>query len=203
MRRAASAVLLAVLSTVGAFAQEKKGDKPPTDLFPLAKGTKWEYVLKGYEEVEWVVEVTDVTEPKKGERAVATFTSKVGKQVLTAKHSADEKGVYEHTRGGWELDTPLFLLKHPVQTRAKWTETYKYRGDDATSDYEVKAAEELKLPAGKYTAYPVVQTIKTRLGKSTVTNWYADGVGMVKQEIRAFGKPDVVELKSFTPAKAK
>ena len=129
-----------------------------------------------------------------------TLTSKIGKQVLTATHSADATAVYEHTRGGWELDAPLVMLKLPVKAGAKWTEKSKYRGDDVTIEYEVKEAVELKLPAGKYTAFPVVQTIRTRLGQSTVTNWYADRVGMVKQEIRAFGKPDVIELKAFTPA---
>lgn len=203
MLRTLLAVVLVPLAAGGVFAQDKKGDKPAADFFPLAKGTKWEYVLKGYEESQWVAEVTDVSEPKTGERAVVTITSKIGKQVLTAKHSADDKGVYEHTRGGYELAAPVFLLKHPVQAGAKWTEKYKYRDDDVTSEYEVKAAEEVKTPAGKYTAYPVVQTIRTRLGRSTVTNWYADGVGMVKQEIRAFGKPDVLELKAFTPARAK
>lgn len=56
-------VLIPLFATVG-FAQEKKGDQPPADFFPLAKGTRWEYVLKGYEEADWVVEVTDVSEPK-------------------------------------------------------------------------------------------------------------------------------------------
>jgi hypothetical protein len=202
MRRAASAVLLAVLFSAGGDAQNKKNDEP-SDFFPLAKGTKWEYVLKGYEESEWVVEVTDVTEPKKGERAVVTVTTRIRKAEIVAKYSTDADGVYEHARIGADFDPPLVMIRYPVKAGTKWTEKYKYQGEDAAVEYELKAAEEVKTPAGKYTAYPVVQSIKTRLGKSTVTNWYADGVGMVKQEVRAFGKPDVLELKSFTPSKSK
>lgn len=196
------AVLLVTLSATVGMAQEKKEEKA-SNFFPLAKGTKWEYVLKGAEEVPWVQEVTEVSEPKKGERAVVTIAIKVNKTDMVAKHSADETAVYEHTRGSKELAAPLVMLKLPVKAGTKWTEKYKYNGDDVTSEYEVKEAEEVKTPAGTYTAYPVVQSIKTKLGGSTITNWYADGVGMVKQEIKAFGKPDVVELKSFTPAKAK
>lgn len=201
MPRTLLAVVLIPLSA--GFAQEKKGDKPPPIFFPLAKGTKWEYVLKGAEGVSWVHEVTDVSEPKKGERAVVTLTSTIFDQKrVVGKYSADATAVYEHTRGSTELDAPLLMLKLPVKAGNKWTEKFKYVGD-VTADYEVKEAVELKLPAGKYTAYPVVQSISTELGKSTVTNWYADGVGMVKQEIKAFGKPDVIELKAFFPAKAK
>jgi hypothetical protein len=202
MPRPLLAVALTVAVSAVALSQEKKAEKA-ADFFPLAKGTKWEYVMKGAEEVEWKQEVTDVSEPKKGERAVVTTTTSVGGQTLTAKHSADDGAVYEHTRGRQELAAPLVMLKLPLKAGSKWTEKYKYGGTDATSDYEVKEAEEVKTPAGKYTAYPVVQSISTPLGKSTITNWYADGVGMVKQEIRAFGKPDVIELKAFTPAKAK
>lgn len=203
MTRHPLAALLVLVSAAGGFAQEKKGDTPPKNVFPLTKGTKWEYVLKGAEEVPWTQEVTDVSEPKKGERAVVTLTSKVGTTVLTAKHSADENAVYEHTRGSKDLAAPLVMIKLPVKAGTKWTEKYTYNGDDATSEYEVKEAEEVTTPAGKYTAYPVVQKIKTKLGGSTITHWYADGVGMVRQEIRVFGKPDVVELKAFSPAKGK
>jgi hypothetical protein len=202
MTRLLSAVSLAFALAAAGFAQDKK-DAKAANFFPLAKGTKWEYVLKGAEEVPWVQEVTEVSEPKKGERAVVTVSVKVNTTDMVSRYSADETAVYEHTRGSIELDAPLVMLKLPLKAGTKWTEKYKYRGDDVTSEYEVKEAGEVKTPAGKYTAYPVVQTIKTGLGKSTVTNWYADGVGMVKQEIRAFGKPDVVELKAFTPAKAK
>ncbi len=195
-----SVSLAFALATVG-FAQDKKVDKPPPDFFPLAKGTKWEYVVKGAEKYPWEHEVTEVSEPKKGERAVATLTSTIfDRKRLVGKYSADEKAVYEHTRGGDDLDTPLVMLKLPVKAGSKWTEKFKYVGD-VTADYEVKEAEEVKTPAGTFTAYPVVQSIKTTLGKSTVTNWYAEGIGMVKQEIRAFGEPEVTELKSFTPAK--
>lgn len=199
MLRLLAALLMALIPAVG-FSQEKKEEKP-SNFFPLAKGTKWEYVLKGAEKYPWVVEVTDVSEPKKGERAVTTLTSIIlDRKRLAGKYSADGKAVYEHTRGGDDLESPLVMIKLPLKAGSKWTEKLKYVGE-VTIDYEVKEAEELKVPAGTYTAFPVVQSIKTELGKSTVTTWYADGVGMVKQEIKAFGKPDVTELKSFTPVK--
>lgn len=203
MFRTVLASSLAIALAGAGFAQDKEGDKPPADFFPLAKGTKWVYVLKGAEEVDMVQEVTEVAAAAEGKRAVATLVTTVLKTEIVAEHSADEKGVYEHTRAGRNLGGPLTMIKYPIKAGTKWTEKYKYDGGDVTAEYEVKEAEEVKTPAGKYTAYPVAQTIKTSLGKSTVTYWYADGVGMVQQEIRAFGKPDVIVLKSFTPAKAK
>lgn len=194
--------LLVVLTAFGVSAQEKKDDATPKKPFPLAKGTKWVYALKGAEDYPWEHVVTNVSKPNKGERAVVTVTYTFRDLKKEYRYSVDETAVYEHTRGGTELDAPLVMIKLPLKAGTKWTEQFKYVGD-VTAEYEVNKAEEVKVSAGTFTAYPVVQSIKTELGKSTVTTWYADGVGMVKQEIKAFGKPDVIELKSFEPVPSK
>ncbi len=54
------------------------------------------------------------------------------------------------------------------------------------TDHKVESKEEVSVPAGKFDAYKVVYNMTTKMmgANSTfkVVSWYADGVGMVKQE---------------------
>lgn len=202
MPRLTLAVLLVVASAAVGFAQEKKDDMRAMNLHPLTKGTKWEGTLTvNGKELDATTEVTEVSEPKKGARAVATLTTKIDKQVTTEEMSADEKGVYRHGMQGQKFETPIFAIKYPVKEGTKWTEKLMMMGTEVEADFEQLKAEEVKVPAGKFTAYPVAMTIKADGQTITATNWYVDGVGMVKQEMEVGGIKLSAELKKFTPAK--
>jgi len=201
---AAAVVLLA--AAVG-FAQdkkeEKKDDKKAVNLYPLAKGTKWEYTVKfGDQELEATQEVTDVSKPeKKEERAVSTIATKVAGRDVSEEMSADEKGVYRHAMQGQKLDAPIFAIKYPVKAGTKWSEKLKMMGQDVEADFEMKDAEKVKVAAGEYSATPVEMTIKVAGQTVKATNWYADGVGIVKQEMDLGQVKMSMELKKFTAAK--
>ncbi len=188
--------------------EEKKDDKKAMNLYPLAKGTKWEGTLTiDGRELDMTIEVTEVSEPKKGERAIATLVTKFGDRSSTEDFSADDKGVYQHALQGQKLETPIVAVKYPVKDGTKWTEKMKQMGIELEAEFEQKKAEEVKVPAGKYTAYPVVMTIKTNGRTYTETKWYAEGVGIVKQEIdlvedkRSIGLKRSIELKKYSAGK--
>lgn len=183
--------------------EEKKDDKKAANLYPLAKGSKWEFTLKvGGQELEATQEVTDVSEAKKGERAVSTIATKVAGQDLSEELSADEKGVYRHAMNGQKLDAPIFAIKYPAKAGTKWSEKMKMMGQDVDADFEMKDAEKVKVAAGEYSAYPVEMTIKVAGQTVKATNWYADGVGIVKQEVGLpNGQSMTMELKKFTAGK--
>lgn len=202
MRRTLFATLLVVVTTGLVAAQDKKDDKKATNLYPLTKGTKWEYELNaGGQKLEASQEVTDVGEAKKGERAVSTIASNIAGQKLTEEMSSDDKGVYRHAMNGEKLETPVQAIKYPAKAGTKWSEKIKIQGQTVDASFEQKDAEKVKVPAGEYTAFPVEMVIKAMGQTITATNWYADGVGIVKQEMNLGQISVVMELKKFTAGK--
>jgi hypothetical protein len=194
--------LLVLLVTAACTVAEDKKDEKKLDLFPLALGTKWEYVITvNGEDKELLQEITKVAPGKKGERDIATVESKVAGQTLTEEVSADEKAVYRHAMQGMKLETPLPIVKYPHKTGATWKESIKIATEEADVAFDAKKSEEVKVAAGTYTAYPIVMELEVMGKKVTSKNWYADGVGMVKQEVDFAGTKVTMELKKFTKAK--
>lgn len=205
MTRRLLACLLVVTTAVACAADKKEGkkdDTPPTNLYPLAKGTKWEYAAKsGGLDLEQEIEVTEVSEPKKGERQVATVTVTTGKYASAEKLSADDKGVYRHANSRTNFDPPLLIAVHGKKPGEKWSRKMETALGEITMEYEQKAAEKVKVPAGEFNAVVVVQTNKDDKGKglNVMTTWYVEGVGVVKStmQVPAYS----MELKKYTPVK--
>ena len=179
-------------------------DKPAAklDLFPLAKGMKWEYEVSVAGQTKDVEqEVTKVTAGKKGERSIATLTTKIEAQTITEDMSTDDKAIYRHAFNGMALETPLAIVKYPFKAGSDWKETIKINKEEAEAKFVTFKSEEVKVAAGKYTAYPVLMEMETMGQKVSSKNWYADGVGMVKQEVNFGGTVITMELKKFTKGK--
>lgn len=202
MRRNLFATLIVIVTAGFVAAQDKKDDKKSLNLYPLAKGTKWEYDLNAAgQKLEATQEVTETAEAKKGERAVSTIASNIAGQKLTEEMSSDDKGVYRHAMNGEKLETPVQAIKYPAKAGTKWSEKIKIQGQEVDASFEQKDAEKVKVAAGEYTAYPVEMVIKAMGQTITATNWYADGVGIVKQEMNLGQISITMELKKFTAGK--
>ena len=198
MRRTLLITLFVLVTTGIVSAQDKKS----VNLYPMAKGTKWEYELNaGGQKLEATQEVTEIAEAKKGERSVATITSNVAGQKLTEEMSSDDKGVYRHAMNGEKLEAPVQAIKYPTKAGTKWSEKIKIQGQTVDASFEQKDAEKVKVPAGEYTAHPVEMVIKAMGQTITATNWYADGVGIVKQEMNLGQISVTMELKKYTAGK--
>lgn len=214
MRRTLFAAVLVVWAAAGVTAQAEpakkvvSNDQKASNLYPLVKGTKWEYEVNAAgQKMDATQEVTDVAEAKeKGKAAIATLstniTTPMGKQSLTEEMSADDKGVYRHSMQGQKLATPVTALKYPVKEGDKWDAKIALAGQEADATFETKKVEKVKVAAGEYTAQPVEMTIQTMGQTIKATNWYADGVGIIKQEMALPGGQTVtMELKKFTAGK--
>src|SRR3954453_1909110 len=91
-------VVLLVASWGGA---EDKKEAKKLDLYPLVKGTKWEYeVTVNDKVVEVLQEVTKVTPGGKGERPVVTISAKTNDNTILEEASSDDKGAYRHSVSG-------------------------------------------------------------------------------------------------------
>lgn len=191
---------LAALAVAAPVPKEVKKAPP----YPVAVGTKWEYILSGDE--KWVSEEEVVEASEKD--GVVTF-----KVAQTVRGSTWHR-VYRLTGGElavstindrW-VDPPCLLAKAGMKEGDAWEAKYTTQGGiasgvDIRSEEAVSVgkAEEITTPAGKFTAVPVTR----KSGKLTLgTFWYADGVGLIR-ETRDGQKHPTHELKSFTPAAAK
>ncbi len=67
---------------------------------------------------------------------------------------------------------------------------------------EMKSPEDVNVPAGNYKKVTPVEMIMNVQGQEIVaTNFYAEGVGIIKQDINLAGNKITSALKKFTQAK--
>ena len=100
-----------------------------------------------------------------------------------------------------EYPQPFVRLKLP----AAKGDTWEWKGDvgkeKATVVFTNDGEEEITVPAGKYKAWKISAVMEIGGVKHTGANWFAAGVGLVRQESRfeSGGKKheSVIELKSF------
>ena len=184
------------------------------DLFPLAKGARWDYQasasLGGDMALTSAAAVEVVASETKGGTTVATLVmrTKVGEeaQEQTLEVSSDADGVYARKASGLTMDKPVPLLKYPATPGATWSVTDTSAGVEVKATYTVKASQRVRVPAGVYDkAVPVVGTAEFEVGgkkeKLTSATWYVDGVGMVKAEVESDSFRTTMELTKYTPAK--
>lgn len=183
MRTIALVLMLALFATA---APRPKGDKA-TLYYPTNLGDRWilgrgtgadamEIPEKEVVDVDW----------KDG---AARVTVKTGESRITFEVS--DRGVYWIANDGENLEKPWCYLKLPAKRGEKWENT----GAGATTAYAVVSEEQVETPAGKFTALKVEVS---EAGKVRMTNWWAPGVGLIKQDD---GSPRMLVLKSFTPGR--
>jgi hypothetical protein len=197
MYRPLFAALLVALIPGWATTQDAK--KP--NYYPLATGNKWEYQVEvGGQKIEATSEVTK--SEVKGGKTFATSEVKFGGQTITEEVSNDEKGAYRQSFQGLKLDNPMTILKYPIKGGTTWTEKVKGGGMELEAKFTVKEPEKVTVAAGTYDkAVPVEMKLQVADQMITATSWYADGVGIVKQNVEVMGQTIALELKKFTAGK--
>lgn len=205
MRRSPLALTALITGVTFLVAQEKTDPKAPPrpNYYPLVKGHKWEFQINNQHDlVEAVSEVVKV-ENKDGVTTATIEIRQPGQPVKVAETirvTADK--MTRLAFGFVRLPTPVTMLKFPVTPGDSWTEKITIVNSEVEVRTTVREAEELKLPAGTFKAVPVVMEYTFADQKIKLTNWYADGVGIVKQMIERPDRKVVSELRQFIPAKA-
>jgi hypothetical protein len=193
MRLAAGVGLVFLSSLVSAAPVPKAAKK--ADYFPLALGTKWEYV-EG-DDVK-TTEVVGVDTQKDGTFVTLTYKGvKSPPPTLRRVFKVVDGNVYSLKTENSEAEKPALIMKMVVRPDDAWETEHQWKGGELwTIKNRVGATKAIKTPAGEFTALPVVQD-NSRTGKET--RWYASGVGLVRKE--AADGTVLSELKSFTPGK--
>jgi len=196
MRGIATGVILVVAMASGFAAPVPKG-LTAADLFPLQMGNKWEYVdAKG--QPSHVEEVTGIEE-KDGAKVITVTRSRNGTAAMKSVYRVDKEGVSRVSVGPLEYSPPLLFVKPTVKEGEKWTAKLSIGKSDAEYEITVGKAEEIKVPAGTFTAIPVRQQNLRNKSSAPLEYWFAPNVGLVKSGTT---RGLTTDLKAFTPGKA-
>jgi hypothetical protein len=179
-----TAIVLATLAPGPAVAAKPKSTKVDADYFPLRAGDSWTY--RNSEEGGYTLKVLS-EEPQEGGPAryvvelrsgvvIQNVFSKAGGWVLFHAQSYPE---HEGLKATYE--PPKQYLPNPLVAGQKWAWTAKDPTQvDRRESSRVVGFENVTVAAGKFRAMKVITEVGGGAAPMTKTNWYADGVGLVK-----------------------
>jgi len=180
-----TAIVLATLALrASAAAAKPKPAKVDADYFPLRVGDSWTY--RNTEEGGYTFKVLSEDPQETGPvRYVVEFRSGVIIQNTFSKVSGwvlfHAENYPEHDGLKATYDPPKQYLPNPLVAGQKW----EWTGKDPTQmehheKSRVVGLENVTVPAGKFRTMKVVTEVSGGAIPMTRTNWYADGVGLVK-----------------------
>lgn len=162
--------------------------------YPTQSGAKW--VTEG-EGSEVTTSVERVERRKDGTLVVSVVVLPNGKQArVSYKYLVSREGVFELQVNEEKYPQPECMFKADARPGDSW---------EASGGTHTRGKpEQVKVPAGVFTAVPVHYKLKSPFGlESAGTVWHAKGVGVVKSvhEVKGTNMREVHVLKSFTPGK--
>jgi hypothetical protein len=189
-----------VLFAVIAAARPALADEPANhieNLLPLAVGNSWTYKVSGQED-RFVVRVA--RQEMVGEQTCFRLDASLKDRVVASEHLAFTKdGLCRFRVDKEDVVPPVCVLKQTPPKNGRWrSAAYQVGGRTANASFTTKN-EDVTVPAGKFKAVIVDATISEGGGRPptrTIVS-YADGVGIVKQEIVEGKRPLVLELERF------
>jgi hypothetical protein len=189
-----SVLLLLLAATVQAMNPPQDAKNP--NMFPFAKGSQWHFEANANGTTFNIVqEVTEFS--KNGETTKAKLSANINGQDMNEEMSSDAKGIYRHSFNNINLDKPLTIFKYPIQNQ-KWSETVSMAGMEFEAKMEMKSPVDLTVGAGSYKkVIPVEINMSVQGQEINATNYYAEDVGIVKQEMSIAGTKVTSELKKY------
>lgn len=187
-RRVIGCLLLLPGLTAAPAAPVPREHRRPVPYFPTAVGTRWVYERDGRE----LVDTVTAAERAGGAVLVTVRREDSGTVVGQDKLLVSGEGVFRVAATGQRLDPPVCLVRLPVP--ARWAVT----GGGVTGTCAARRVEAVDVPAGRFEAVRVDGVYTVHGTAATSTEWYAPGVGVVRQET---GVGSTLRLVSFTPGR--
>ena len=191
--------LVAACSLLALFAGVVRSDDkaPSTPYYPLAVGSTWSYRAGDNHFVLKVAEVKTV-----GGAARAKLDLIINGKVISHEHvGVTKEGVVRYTFEGKEAKPPIDFLRLPPKAGTTWKVESKVDGQALKGTFK-QGEEEVKVPAGTFKAVTVTgQDIEANGVKLSLTYYFAEKVGMVKQVLEMAKHKIVIELERYEPGK--
>lgn len=192
-------ILLAMVISVGCLNPTEPNPQPDSappvsdlaDLFPLTKGSSWQYQGEGNEFASFSREVVFANENKGQIRennggTISAAVFEVTDEAITLIFFQGE--AYEETDFlDQQPSENIVILKKPLEVGTSW--------EEQTGNREIVSVDAIvDTPAGQFE-----NCIKVEItgGDSTVIEYFKDGVGMVKREFISGDTRVTSSLESF------
>lgn len=169
---------------------------PSSPYFPLAVGSTWSYRAG---DSRFQLKVTRIE--KVGDTPCARLELLVnGKPVAHEHIAATKSGLFRYSFEGKEARPPIEFLQLPPKVGASWKVDAKVDGQPLKGTFTV-GEEETKAPAGSYKTITVTgDNLEANGVKVSVKYFFADKVGMVRQQVDVAGQKVTIELEKFEPS---
>jgi hypothetical protein len=179
-----------------ALAADEKMTETP--YFPLQVGNTWTYRV-GDNKIIYRVSKHE----KVGDLLCARVEMLMGDSVKSYEHIAvKDDGVYRCSFEGKETKPPICILKLPPKKDQSWDVATTVGGESLKGSFKSGAEDGVKVPADTYKTITTSSKDLDAAGmKIDCTYWFAEKVGMVKQEITVMNQKVLLELEKFEPAK--
>jgi len=170
------------------------------DLLPLKQGTKWHYDAKvNGMSGSMIIRVAKI-QSGAGRQAAQLETLVNGNVTATEFLGISDEGVFRLKMNGNDLTPPLQVLRFPIKKSDTWAAESTVAGQTFKTT-NVVDLQKVSVPAGNFEAVLVTMEANTPQGRMTNKQWFAPGIGLVKQDVHFSGGSISAELKKFEPAK--
>ena len=160
-------------------------DTPP--YFPTSVGTTWVYSYSGNPFTETI----SALEHRNGETFIMLDYVNGETRSPSALLRLNKDGLARLSSRGSEYVEPYWLIKRPAKPRDKWDFAIRFKPDGRAGDSgskQIGEPDEVEFNGRKLKTIRVI----TKISGTTLTTWYAPGIGMVKET----GRGELI-LKSF------
>jgi hypothetical protein len=173
--------------------------------YPLVVGNTWHYKIGDNHFLLRVAKFEKI-----GDLNCARIEMVADDKVASFEHIAVTKdGVVRVAYDDRKADPPLLFFKFPTKKGQEWTvnsvigKTDKSPGEKVTGKFTEGVVDKVATPGGF--SRNVITCTSNDLDanglKLSFTYYFAENVGMIKQEIKVGDQPVVIELERFEPAK--
>jgi hypothetical protein len=172
-----------------------------TPFFPTPEGAAWHYRLG---EKKIVVRVA--AHENQGKLICARLETSEKGAALAIQHVVQTAaGVVRITHNGEKVTPPLVFLKLPPAKDQSWNVDSKIESPSGPETIKGKFTadeDDVKVPAGDFRKVLRIKAELTINDKPvTITSWYAERFGMVRQNVAADGQNYLLELEKFDDGK--
>jgi hypothetical protein len=196
MRVRTVAILALALALPAAAA--RADDLKDSPYYPLKVGSAWTYKAN---DVKFTLKVAKTEKVGDVTAAVVEMT-KDGKVEGSEKVAVKDDGVYRYAFENKKAEPPICFLKLPPKKDTTWKVDSKAENDAIKGTFKMDEEDNVKVAAGTYKCVKVTCDDLDAVGvKMSVTYYFAENVGMVKQVIEAAGQKTTIELEKYEPAK--
>lgn len=183
--------------TAPAIAADAPKEAAKPNYFPHAKGSKWEY-LRTFGTSVKMIEVQVVVSAKYTHQEVVTFNPEGEYLGFKKDMQVSAEGIFFPLAPD-QTGKPAALLPSDLKTNRDWDSLLPAGCGFSKAKAIVNGPEELEVPAGKFRTLKVTYTGKIINNTVSMSVWYADGVGVVKQIFDPEGSNIIIELTKYTP----